>query len=168
MCRPKSASADAFIATANLSDTERPGGGNKSEAALDIADSSILISASKYMFSAGDYGYAVLGPDTTGRRFRPAGRNFCASGAGRHGQSGLRLRACRTRLPNTLVSFPTIRDDDLLGFTHVGNAGANVEAEEDQIFGGRSRRHALSVEAFPGARLRHRPGGDGFDRSHQQ
>ena len=34
-----------LIATANLSDTEHPVGGNESEAALDIADSSILISA---------------------------------------------------------------------------------------------------------------------------
>ena len=125
-----------LIATANLSDTERPGGGNKSEAALDIADSSILISASKYMFSAGDYGYAVLGLILPEDDSDLPDEIFVHQALVGMGSQDYDFVLGRTRLPNTLVSFPTIRDDDLLAFTHVGNAGANVEAEEDQIFGG--------------------------------
>jgi hypothetical protein len=125
-----------LIATANLSDTERPVGGNKSEAALDIADSSILISASKYMFDAGDYGYAVFGLILPEDDSDLPDEIFVHQALVGMGSQDYDFVLGRTRLPNTLVSFPTIRDDDLLDFTHVGNAGANVEAEEDQIFGG--------------------------------
>lgn len=125
-----------LVATANFSDTEQAVGSNKTEAALDIADSSILISASKYMFTAGDYGYAVLGlliPEDDSDL--PDGI-FVHQAAVGMGSQDYDIVLGRTRLPNTLVSFPTVRDDDLLAFTHVGNAGANVAAEEDQIFGG--------------------------------
>ena len=125
-----------LIATANLSDTERPVGGNESEAALDIADSSILIGASKYLFSAGDYAYAVLGLILPEDDSDLPDEIFIHQATVGMGSQDYDLMLGRTRLPNTLVSFPTLRDDDLLAFTHVGNAGANVEAEEDQIFGG--------------------------------
>ena len=39
----------------------------------------------------------------------------------------------RTRLRNTIVEFPLIRDDDLLTYTHVGNGSSNEEF--DQIYG---------------------------------
>lgn len=39
----------------------------------------------------------------------------------------------RNRLRNTLLEFPLMRDDDLLDYTHVGNASS--EEEFDQIFG---------------------------------
>jgi len=125
-----------LIATANLSDTERPVGGNESEAALDIADSSILIGASKYLFNAGDYAYAVLGLILPEDDSDLPDEIFIHQATVGMGSQDYDLVLGRTRLPNTLVSFPTLRDDDLLAFTHVGNAGANVEAEEDQIFGG--------------------------------
>ncbi len=38
-----------------------------------------------------------------------------------------------TRLRNTLIEFPLIRDDDFLSMTHVGNASSNDEF--DQIYG---------------------------------
>jgi len=38
----------------------------------------------------------------------------------------------RSRLRNTLIEFPTLRDDDLLSVTHVGNAASNDEF--DQIY----------------------------------
>lgn len=38
----------------------------------------------------------------------------------------------RTRLRNTLIEFPLIRDDDLLDYTHVGNASSDEEF--DQIY----------------------------------
>ncbi len=43
------------------------------------------------------------------------------------------VKAGRTRLPNTLVEFPLIRDEDMLSMTHVGNASSNNEF--DQIYG---------------------------------
>jgi hypothetical protein len=39
----------------------------------------------------------------------------------------------RTRLRNTLLELPLMRDDDLLDYTHVGNASSDEEF--DQIFG---------------------------------
>jgi hypothetical protein len=45
----------------------------------------------------------------------------------------LGVKAGRTRLPNTLIEFPILRDDDLLSVTHVGNASS--DDEYDQIYG---------------------------------
>jgi hypothetical protein len=39
----------------------------------------------------------------------------------------------RTRLRNSIVEFPLIRDDDLLSYTHVGNGSSNEEF--DQLYG---------------------------------
>ena len=39
----------------------------------------------------------------------------------------------RTRLRNSIVEFPLLRDDDLLTYTHIGNASSN--AEFDQLYG---------------------------------
>jgi hypothetical protein len=44
-----------------------------------------------------------------------------------------RFELGRSRLRNTLLEFPLIRDDDLLDYTHVGNASSNEEF--DQIYG---------------------------------
>ncbi len=38
-----------------------------------------------------------------------------------------------TRIRNSIVEFPTVRDDDLLSYTHVGNASSNEEF--DQLYG---------------------------------
>lgn len=35
-----------------------------------------------------------------------------------------------TRIRNSIVEFPTIRDDDLLSYTHVGNASSNEEFDQ--------------------------------------
>ncbi|WP_126454552.1 hypothetical protein [Sulfuriflexus mobilis] len=41
----------------------------------------------------------------------------------------------RTRLPNTLIEFPTLRDDDLLSYTHVQNLTSFAENDQYQIYG---------------------------------
>lgn len=41
--------------------------------------------------------------------------------------------AGQTRLPNTLIEFPLIRDDDMMSMTHVGNGSSNEEF--DQTYG---------------------------------
>ena len=43
------------------------------------------------------------------------------------------IKAGRTRLPNTMIEFPILRDDDMLSVTHVANASSNDEY--DQIYG---------------------------------
>lgn len=43
------------------------------------------------------------------------------------------VKVGRTRLPNTLVEFPLIRDDDMMSMTHVGNGSSNEEF--DQTYG---------------------------------
>ena len=40
----------------------------------------------------------------------------------------------RARLLNTLIEFPTLRDDDLLAFTHVPNASSFAENDQFQLF----------------------------------
>lgn len=44
-----------------------------------------------------------------------------------------RARLGRVRLPVTLLEFPLLRDEDLLAYTHVGNASSNDEY--DQLYG---------------------------------
>lgn len=55
----------------------------------------------------------------------------------------------RTKLRNTLVEFPTLRDDDLLRFTEIQNGFSHSNTEEYQQFG-----NHLAVDLFfPGQRL---------------
>ncbi len=59
----------------------------------------------------------------------------------------------RTRLRNTLLEFPTLRDDDLIDYTHVPNASSFAENDQYQIFGTQmafdwyldNRNNAISV-----------------------
>lgn len=63
------------------------------------------------------------------------------------------VRLGRSRLRNSLLEFPLIRDDDFLSYTHIGNASSNEEF--DQIFGDIAsfdwffdqKNHALGVWA---------------------
>jgi len=48
----------------------------------------------------------------------------------------------RTRLHNTLIEFPLIRDDDFLEYTHVGNASSNND-DFDQLYA-----EQLSIDWF--------------------
>jgi len=125
-----------FVATVNGSLDERPSGGDETNADLDISDTSLLLGVSKYIFSDGDYAYGALGLLLPEDDSDLEDDIFIHQAFVGLGGPNYDLRIGRTNLPNTLVTFPTIRDDDLLAFTHVGNAHANVDAEEDQIFGG--------------------------------
>jgi len=53
----------------------------------------------------------------------------------------MKLEMGRTRLRNTLIEFPLLRDEDLLSYTHVGNASSNEKF--DQIYG-----ELISVDWF--------------------
>lgn len=125
-----------LIGTVNGALQDRPIGGDETDADLDISDTSLLVGFSKYLFSDGDYAYGAFGLLVPEDDSDLEDDIFVHQAFVGLGGPDYDLKIGRTNLPNTLVSFPTIRDDDLLAFTHVGNAHANVDAEEDQIFGG--------------------------------
>lgn len=96
---------------------------------VNLSDSALLLRFDKRMFRKGVAG-AVVG-------FQEAGDD----------DSGVRMHELhtfywdrdqsfllgRSRLRNTIIEFPLLRDDDLLDYTHVGNASSNEEY--DQIVG---------------------------------
>lgn len=106
---------------------------------LDISDTSLLFGFSKYLFNSRDYAFATAGfksveADTDLRDDIYLHQLFAGIGGKRY-----EILLGRTQLPNTLLSFPTLRDSDLLAYTHVGNAQVNAHAEEYQIYGGQVR-----------------------------
>jgi len=124
-----------LIATLNADRTKDAAGTRDGDEHLDIADSSLLLGFSKYLFDSRHYGFAVIGFKT------PEDNTDLKDDIYFHelhvGIGGPRWEAKlgRSRIGNTLISFPTLRDDDLLAYTHVGNGSSNAEAEEYQIFG---------------------------------
>ena len=93
---------------------------------INLDDSSVLMRFDKRMYESGVAG-AVVGFRTfeEGLRFHQLfafywDRNF-------------NIELGLTRMRNSIVEFPTIRDDDLLSYTHVGNASSNEEFR--QLYG---------------------------------
>ncbi len=111
-------------------------GNERNDHSLNPSDSSLLFSFSKYLFTDNDYGFAVFGLKL------PAQDTDLKDGVYTHqahaGIGGKRyeILAGRARLTNTLISFPTVREEDLLAYTHVANGQSNAKADEYQIFGG--------------------------------
>jgi hypothetical protein len=103
---------------------------------LNLSDSSLLFGFSKYLFTDNEYGFAVFGiklpDDDTDLRDDV----FLHQAHAGIGGKRYEILLGRTRLTNTLISFPTVRDEDLLPYTHVANGGSNARADEYQIFGG--------------------------------
>ena len=95
-------------------------------AGINMGDSAIAARFDKRMFENGVAG-AVLGikEDGGSAKFNQMHVFFW--------NQDFEVLAGRTRLPNTLVEFPLIRDDDMMPMTHVGNASSNDEY--DQTYG---------------------------------
>lgn len=124
------------IVTGNYVETNEAGGGSDGDDELDISDSSLLFGFSKYLFDDRRYGFATIGfklpedeTDLEDDIF------FHEVNAGIGGWDS-EVKLGRSRLPNNLIQFPTLREEDLLEFTHAGNAFSDAEAEEYQVFGG--------------------------------
>lgn len=116
---------------------EDPRVGNASNHyAQNLSDSSLLFGFSKYLFTDNNYGFAVFGlkvpDDDTDLKDNVYLHQLHAGIGGKRYE----LLFGRTRLTNTLISFPTVRDEDLLAYTHVANGQSNARADEYQIFGG--------------------------------
>lgn len=128
------------LVTGNYVATDLGTGGTDAQGELDVSDSALLFSFSKYLFTDVDYGFATIGFEVPEDDTELDDDIFFHQLQVGIGGPSSELILGRTRLPaNTLIQFPTIRDDDLLDFTHVGNGFSNRDAEEDVIFGGQIR-----------------------------
>jgi hypothetical protein len=93
---------------------------------INLDDSSVLMRFDKRMYQDGVAG-AVVGYRTfeEGLRFHQLFAFYWNQDI--NAEIGL------TRVRNSIVEFPIIRDEDLLSYTHVGNASSNEEF--DQLYG---------------------------------
>jgi hypothetical protein len=124
-----------LVATADYNSEKTIASGTESDSNLSIDDSSLLFGFSKYLFDDRRYGFAVFGlkiPDDDTDLRDDIYIHEAHVGIG---GPGYELKLGRSRLGNTLVSFPTIRDDDLQEYLYVANGSSNAEAEEYQQFG---------------------------------
>lgn len=116
---------------------EDPQAGNASNHfAQNLSDSSLLLGFSKYLFTDNDYGFAVFGFKLPDHDTDLKDDIYLHQAHAGIGGKRYELLFGRTRLTNTLISFPTVRDEDLLAYTHVANGQSNAKADEYQIFGG--------------------------------
>lgn len=110
-------------------------GGTSSEKQINVSDSALLLGFSKYLFAQNNYGYAAFGlrlpDDDTDFKDDMFVHQFHAGVGGKNYD----VKLGRTRLPNTLIIFPTVRDEDLLDFTYVQNGQSNARTELYHIFG---------------------------------
>lgn len=130
---PRITIAGRGIATYDIFNGSRAGGGQTNTSQVDYSDSALLTELDTKLYS-GTRGGFLLGlrfPDRNtnlGTVFYHEVNTFL---------QGQRwgLRVGRTRLPNTLVMFPTLRDDDQLPYTDVPNGLSNSTASEYTQYG---------------------------------
>lgn len=93
------------------------------ESEFNVEDSSILMRFDKRMYEDGVAG-AVFGlTDHDGEvKFHQLHAFYW--------NQDFAVKVGRTRLRNTIIEFPLIRDDDFLAYTHVGNTASNEEYDQ--------------------------------------
>lgn len=133
---PEIAIGGRIVATGKGQSRDRVTSADKDESDVDFHDSSLLLSFRKYLFDNQSYGFANFGitvPEDDSSFEDDIFLHQVLIGVGaRTWEASLG----RTNLPNTLVSFPTVRDTDLLEYTHVLNRSLNGEGDEFQVYGG--------------------------------
>ncbi len=93
---------------------------------INIEDSALLTRFDKRLYGGGVAG-AVLGLREEGDKVQFHEANVF------YWNQNIESTIGRTRLRNTLIEFPTLRDEDLLTYSHVGNASSNEELH--QLYG---------------------------------
>lgn len=94
---------------------------------INLDDSALLLAMDKRIYDMQGVAGAVVG-------FRDGDQGVLMQHMyGRYWRESRRWKIGRTRLPSTLIEIPTLRDDDLLEYSHVLNAGSNEEF--DQVYG---------------------------------
>ncbi len=124
------------VATVNMFNKDQIAGGDDDGTEFEIADSSLLLGFAKHLYNDVDFGFANIGiklPEDDSDLRDDIFIHELNLGVG---APSWEAKLGRSRLPNTLIQFPTVRDDDLLDYTHVLNGSSNAEAEEDVIYGG--------------------------------
>lgn len=124
-----------LVASADYEIEDPVAGSTERDSRLSVADSSLLFGFSKYLFDDQRYGFAVLGlklPDDDTDLKDDLYIHEAHVGVG---GPRFEVKLGRSRLGNTLIRFPTLRDDDLLDYLYVLNGSSNAEAEEYQQFG---------------------------------
>lgn len=128
-----------LITTLKFASTDPVLGDGDDDVEMEFADSTVLMGVSKYLFNDRAYGFADFGlyiPEDDSDFEDDLFVNQLAVGIG---VKAFEVKLGRSNLGNTLVTFPTIRDSDLLEFTHVLNPHLNGEGEEFQVYGGIAR-----------------------------
>lgn len=103
---------------------------------VGFGDSTLLFGFSKNLFDDEHYAFADFGlklvEDDSDFDDDIFPHQIFAGIGGRSFEAGIG----RTTLPNTLVTFPTLREDDLMAFTHVPNAFSDADhAEVYELYG---------------------------------
>jgi hypothetical protein len=96
------------------------------ESNLSLSDSSLLVRFDKRMYSDGVAGATVGFTENEDAVVFHQLNGF-------YWNRDFAVNIGRSRMRNTLLELPLMRDDDLLDYTHVGNASSNEEF--DQIYG---------------------------------
>ncbi|HSP00009.1 MAG TPA: hypothetical protein VLN90_00955 [Thioalkalivibrio sp.] len=126
------------LITVKGQDTKFDEGGSSSDSELEFADSSILFGFSKYLFDSERYAFGAIGFKAIEDDAHHDIRDDIYLHQLHAGVGGERFEIVlgRMSLPNTLIAFPTLRDDDLMDFTHVGNAFSHAPDEVYHLYGG--------------------------------
>lgn len=122
------------LATADLESTERTADGSTSDERLNIGDSSLLFGFAKHLHNDQTYGFGAFGLKALGHSASSDTVFLHQIYAGVGGRQW-ELRLGRTNLPNTLLRFPTVRDDDLLAYTHAPNARLEGHSDTLSLYG---------------------------------
>ena len=98
------------------------------ESEINIEDSVLLMRFDKRMYGGGVAG-ALLGIR------EEAGSLLFHEANAFYWNQDFQVSIGQGRLRNTIIEFPTLRDEDLLAYSHIGNASSNDEL--DQMYGKR-------------------------------
>lgn len=111
------------------------------ESHINLDDSSFLLALDKRIYDMQGVAGAVIGiKDSDQGVLMPQLH-------GRYWRESRQYLIGRTRIPNTLIEFPVLRDDDLMEFTHILNGGSNEEFA--QVYG-----DLLSLDWFVDKKIR--------------
>ncbi len=108
-----------------------PGGGKISTGRINFSDSSLVIGASQRLYRGGGIGSLVLGVTTSDNSLNSSGTGlFLHQAYLDYATTPFEAVIGRTDVPTQLITFPTLRGDDLVEFTGLLNpfsSGGNVQ-----------------------------------------
>ena len=122
------------LATVDFEQMERPDDGSTSDETVNVEDSSLLFGFAKHLHDDNHYGFGAFGFKALGDTDMNESVFLHQAYAGVGGRQWEARAGC-TGLPGNLVRFPTVRDDDLLAYTHVPNARLEGHSDTLTLYG---------------------------------